>query len=93
MFHKCFNGKYKNGPFFYRTTSDGILKMPKEFSPEAVDLITRLLDDNPKKRLKLGKHGDTAIRRHPFFHVSSFPISYLTIMYINFSVPNCVSSM
>jgi hypothetical protein len=93
MFHKCFNGKYKTGPFFYRKTSDGVLKIPTDFSPEAADLITRLLDDNPKRREKLGKHGAAAIKRHPFFHVSSFPICYLTIMHINFSVPNCVSSM
>jgi hypothetical protein len=62
MFHKCFNGKYKNGPFFYRKTSDDILKMPKECSPEAADLITRLLDKNPRKRSELGKDGAAAIR-------------------------------
>jgi hypothetical protein len=81
-----------NGPFFYREPSD-ILNIPKDFSPEAADLISRLLDDNPKKREKLGKHGAAAIKRHPFFHVSSFPIYYHTIMHINFSVSNCVSSM
>jgi hypothetical protein len=49
MFHKSLNGKYKNGPFFYR-------QKPKEFSMDAADLVTRMLGRDPVKRLKLEKH-------------------------------------
>jgi ribosomal protein S6 kinase alpha-5 len=45
-----------------------IPKMPMEFSLEAADLVNRLLDKDPKKRLGTGKYGAAAIKRHQFFH-------------------------
>jgi hypothetical protein len=77
MFHKCFNGKYKNGPFFYRKTNDEALNFPKTFSQAAVELVTRLLDNNPKTRAQLGEDGAKAIKEHIFFTVSSFPLSVI----------------
>jgi hypothetical protein len=52
--------------------------MPQEFSPEAADLITSLLEKEPHKRLGGGKDGVLEIKRHPFFSVSSFSI-YITL--------------
>ncbi|XP_021934196.1 ribosomal protein S6 kinase alpha-5-like isoform X2 [Zootermopsis nevadensis] len=42
-------------------------EMPKEFSAEVADFITRLLAKEPQKRLGAGKTGVKVIKRHPFF--------------------------
>jgi hypothetical protein len=64
--------------------------IPEELSPEAVDLISNLLEKEETERLGGGEEGADAIKRHPFFKVSSFPICYRTVMYKNVSVPNCL---
>jgi serine/threonine protein kinase len=57
--------------FFYSriTTVDPVI--PSEFSHEVADLITNLLDKDPRERLGCGTEGVDAIKRHPFFKVSS----------------------
>jgi serine/threonine protein kinase len=57
--------------FHRRILADDVL-IPKHLSPEAGDLICRLLEKNPKKRLGAGQHGVDEIKTHPFFAVS-FP--------------------
>jgi hypothetical protein len=69
-----FNGKYKNGPFFYSRILNQTVAMPKEFSSELADLVTRFLEKDPRKRLGTGEGGAAAIKSHPFFHVRSSPI-------------------
>lgn len=84
------NGKHKNGLYFYRQIQSHEPVMPREFSPEAKDLITRLLKKDPSSRLGGGVRGALDIKNHPFFHVSFFHIYYHTIMHINVSVLNCI---
>lgn len=43
------------------------LKFPEYFSDEATDLIDKLLDTEPAKRLGAGPGGYTALKKHPFF--------------------------
>lgn len=43
------------------------LTFPSSFSPEAVDLIDKLLVVDPTKRLGCDSHGSLAIREHPWF--------------------------
>jgi hypothetical protein len=62
--------------------------IPQELSPEAADLITNLLEKEETERLGGGEEGADAIKRHPFFKVSYFPICYRRVMYKNISVLN-----
>ena len=48
--------------------------MPSSISPEAKDLIKRLLEKNSRKRLGSGEHGFEEIRSHPFFKVRSHDV-------------------
>jgi len=41
------------------------VEMREYFSPEAKNLLNRLLDKNPEKRL--GSEGAEAVMKHPFF--------------------------
>jgi serine/threonine protein kinase len=41
--------------------------MPKFLSPQAIDLINRLLDRHPMKRLGAGPKGAQDIKEHAFF--------------------------
>ncbi|KAG9444134.1 hypothetical protein H6P81_015474 [Aristolochia fimbriata] len=43
------------------------LKFPDYFSDEATDLIDKLLDTDPSKRLGAGPDGYAALKMHPFF--------------------------
>ncbi|KAK1323919.1 3-phosphoinositide-dependent protein kinase 2 [Acorus calamus] len=43
------------------------LKFPDYFSEAARDLIDKLLDTDPSKRLGAGPHGYAALKKHPFF--------------------------
>jgi hypothetical protein len=45
---------------------------------EAADLVNKLLTKDESKRLGAGAHGAEEIKKHPFFKVSSFPISFIT---------------
>jgi hypothetical protein len=79
MFNKyVFNGKYKNGPFFYSKIVHNTPVFPKCFSPVAADFVSKLLEKDPSRRLGQGKGGAQNIKEHPFFNVSSFSI-YVTI--------------
>jgi serine/threonine protein kinase len=79
MFNKyVFNGRYKNGPFFYSEIVQDSAVIPKYFSPRAADFVTRLLEKTPSKRLKAGRIAEQNIKKHLFFNVSSIPISDIT---------------
>ncbi|KAK7268466.1 hypothetical protein RIF29_21165 [Crotalaria pallida] len=43
------------------------IRFPDDFSDEARDLIDRLLDPDPSRRLGAGPGGYDALKRHPFF--------------------------
>jgi hypothetical protein len=76
MFNKyVFNGKYKNGPFFYRKIAYDMPVIPGVISVNMTDLVSRLLDKDPSTRLGGGESGAQSIKKHPLFDVSSFPIS------------------
>jgi protein-serine/threonine kinase len=78
MFNKyVFNGKYKNGPFFYSKIVKDTPEIPKFFSTRAKDFVKRLLEKNPSKRVAAGKSAAQNIKQHPFFNVSSIPISVI----------------
>jgi hypothetical protein len=79
------NGTHKNELLFYSRIVTLDPHIPQELSPEAADLITNFLE-----REGGGEGGADAIKRHPFFKVSSFPICYHTVMYKNVSVLNCL---
>jgi hypothetical protein len=51
-------------------------------SPEASDLIHKLLVKNYQRRLGGGTTGSQAVKEHSFFKVSSLPhhVSYLTVL-------------
>jgi serine/threonine protein kinase len=54
---------------------NNILTFPAspQFSPELKDLLTRLLEKNPEKRLGSAGGADE-IKRHPFFQSINFPL-------------------
>lgn len=61
-------------PYFSRDKNElfhnikhGKLRLPKQASAEAKDLITKLLERNPRDRLGSGPLSTTEIRDHPFF--------------------------
>jgi protein-serine/threonine kinase len=43
------------------------LRFPPDVSPIAINLITQLLNTNPKRRLGGGEEDASAIKKHPFF--------------------------
>ena len=51
----------------FRNIKHGKLKLPKKISLEAKDLITKLLERNPRERLGSGPRGTEEIKGHPFF--------------------------
>lgn len=51
----------------YQKIADGHVKYPIHFSSEAIDLISRLLEPNPSKRLGCTAGGAEAIKTHPWF--------------------------
>jgi len=66
-------------PFFddepmgtYRKIIQGKFKFPKYFTPEARDLIARLLRTKPTKRLAVMKGGADSIRKHNWYVSSKF---------------------
>jgi hypothetical protein len=72
-----FNGKYKNGPFLYSRIVLEERVLPDYFSPEAANFISALMEKNPFKRLGTGKSGAENVKAHPFFNVSTIPISVI----------------
>jgi serine/threonine protein kinase len=61
-------------PYFSRDKNElfhnikhGKLRLPKQASSEAKDLITKLLERNPRDRLGSGPLGTAEIKDHPFF--------------------------
>ncbi|KAJ7969566.1 putative Protein phosphatase 2c [Quillaja saponaria] len=50
----------------YAKIAKGQLKLPGTLSPEAVDLITKLLDVEENRRL--GSQGPDSVKSHPWFH-------------------------
>jgi serine/threonine protein kinase len=72
-----FNGKYKNGPFLYRRILYDERVLPENFSPEVRSFISALLEKNPSQRLGTGKSGAENVKAHPFFSVSTIPISVI----------------
>lgn len=51
-------------------------KFTDRFNSEAKDLITKLLNKNPAKRLGCGPHGAEEIKSHPFFSDIDFDAVY-----------------
>jgi len=51
----------------FQLISNRSFHYPSHFSPLARDLIDRLLDSNPTKRLGVGTEGMIALKEHPFF--------------------------
>jgi serine/threonine protein kinase len=45
----------------------GTLKLPRSISPECLDILKRLLNRNPNKRLGASESDAEDIKRHPFF--------------------------
>jgi hypothetical protein len=67
-----------NGVFFYSEILENTFTIRLLPSSDITDLIGKLLEKDPKKRLG-GLKGDALkIKSHPFFSVSSFPVT-LTI--------------
>jgi hypothetical protein len=78
MFNKyVFNGKYKNGPFFYSNIAYDEPDIPRSLSANAAHLIASLLEKKPIERLGGDGRGAQSVKEHPFFNVSSFPISVI----------------
>jgi 5'-AMP-activated protein kinase catalytic alpha subunit len=50
--------------YLFRKIEKGKFKMPKHFSPEAKDLISKILRTKPSKRLTIAQ-----IKKHPWFKV------------------------
>ena len=50
----------------YQKITTGAFVIPSYFSPEAADLVSRLLETSPSKRL--GSKSICEIKDHPFFH-------------------------
>jgi hypothetical protein len=66
MFNKyVFNGKYKNGPFFYSNIA--YADITRWLSANAADLVARLLDKKPCTRLGGEGRGTRSVKEHPFF--------------------------
>jgi len=57
----------KNRRELFSLITDKPLVLKKEFSSEASDIISKLLERDPKKRLGSGSSGTDNIKRHPFF--------------------------
>eukprot|EP00455_Lapot_gusevi_P027088 TRINITY_DN2864_c0_g1_i9.p1 TRINITY_DN2864_c0_g1~~TRINITY_DN2864_c0_g1_i9.p1 ORF type:complete len:799 (+),score=343.37 TRINITY_DN2864_c0_g1_i9:177-2573(+) len=51
----------------YAKIMHGQINFPKHFSAESIDLIRKLLNPKPTKRLGVMKGGATLIKRHPWF--------------------------
>lgn len=66
-YDRCMEKMYENIKF-------AELKFPKKYkiSCEGVDLITKLLNKNPTKRLGASKAGFDEIKSHPFFKDINF---------------------
>jgi len=58
---------HKNRKEMFRQIVEKPPTMRKEFSPDARDLLVRLLDPKPARRLGSGPDGAAAIRGHAFF--------------------------
>jgi serine/threonine protein kinase len=71
----AFIGKYKHEFSFYRRIKTADPVTSEDLSPEAADLISKLLEKNPRKRLGGGHNGVDDFKKHPFFAVSSLFIS------------------
>jgi serine/threonine protein kinase len=64
----CFNSKYNNELLFYRRIMGKRPEIPNYVSHDLGDIITKLLDKDAHRRLKIKE-----IKAHPFFKISSFP--------------------
>jgi hypothetical protein len=73
-----FHWQIQDGLFLYRRIINDPLPVPPFVTHEAVDLVSKLLTKNETQRLGAGAHGAEEIKKHPFFKVSSFPISFIT---------------
>jgi serine/threonine protein kinase len=73
-----FHWQIKDGFFLYRRIIEDPLIVPQYMSDEAADLVSKLLTKDESKRLGAGAHGAEEIKKHPFFKVSFFPISFIT---------------
>jgi ankyrin repeat protein/tRNA A-37 threonylcarbamoyl transferase component Bud32 len=51
----------------FHNIKSGKLKISRNLSPEAIDILKCLLNRNPNKRLGAGKGGSEEIKSHPFF--------------------------
>lgn len=51
----------------FHNIKSGKLKISRNLSPEAIDILKCLLNRNPHKRLGAGKEGANLIKAHPFF--------------------------
>ncbi|KAL3337484.1 hypothetical protein AABB24_029904 [Solanum stoloniferum] len=58
-------GSWRESELTFARIAKGQLTLPHTFSPEAVDLITKLLQVDEK--LRLGSQGDDSIKSHPWF--------------------------
>jgi serine/threonine protein kinase len=52
----------------FHNIKSGKLKISRNLSPEAIDILKCLLNRNPHKRLGAGKEGACLIKAHPFFN-------------------------
>ena len=55
----------RNRPIMYRKILESALEFPPDMSPEACDLISKMLARDPRARL--GYQGSSEIKAHPFF--------------------------
>lgn len=51
----------------FQNITRGPLRVPEKLSAEAKDLLIKLLNRNPQKRLGAGKHDANEIKEHVFF--------------------------
>jgi hypothetical protein len=73
-----FHWQIQDAFFLYRQIIEDPLIVPPYMSDEAVDLVSKLLIKDERKRLGASVHGAEEIKKHPFFKVSSFPVSVIT---------------
>ncbi|CEP00756.1 unnamed protein product (mitochondrion) [Plasmodiophora brassicae] len=81
-------------PFYSKSTNvmydqilHGDIQFPKQFSPDAVDLLKGLLERDPDKRL--GHDGAQAIKAHPFFASIDWAALYAKELPAPFKPPAC----
>jgi hypothetical protein len=76
LMHVC-DGKIKTKILFFSQILTAKPCIPGCISRKASNFILKLLVKDPRKRLGGGKGDAEELKRHPFFKVSSFPITCL----------------